>query len=195
MLATANPDAAARAFAPHRGMLWFTGVAAIVIGTLALVYPLAASFGVGFAVGALLLALGGVEIVRAFQMRRTGRILGAALFGLLAVVAGVTLIAFPGAGVITLTFVLIAYLLAGGALRVASAFQARPLKAWPWMLASGAISFLLGVLLWLALPGAALWALGLIFGVDAVFFGFAQIALALAARDNSAAGANASAGH
>ncbi len=181
-----NPDAPApEAVSRHRGMLWTTGIAAVLIGLFALVYPLAASIGVSLAIGAMLAALGVVELIRAFRMRRTKRVVAAALFGGLAIVAGVILMLLPETGVVSLTILLIAYLLAGGVLRLVSAWQARDARGAIWLAGSGVLSLALGVVLWAALPGAALWALGLIFGIDVTVFGFAQIALAMNQPDRS----------
>ena len=181
---TADP-AASEPVSRHRGVLWVTGVAAIVIGTFALIYPLAASIGVSLAIGAMLAVLGVVELARAFRMRRTRRVVAAALFGGLAVIAGLVLMFLPETGVISLTILLIAYLLAGGVLRLISAWQARQARGAIWLAVSGVLSLALGIILWVALPGAALWALGLIFGIDVIVFGFAQIALAMYQPDHA----------
>jgi uncharacterized membrane protein HdeD (DUF308 family) len=60
---------------------------------------------------------------------------------------------------------------------------------WGWMLASGIIDVGLAVLLFIGLPGTALWALGLILGINLIFGGWALIFMALHARPASAAAA------
>ena len=55
------------------------------------------------------------------------------------------------------------------------------------MLASGIIDIVLGVVLLIGLPGTALWALGLILGINLIFGGWALIFMALHARPKSAA--------
>jgi uncharacterized membrane protein HdeD (DUF308 family) len=60
---------------------------------------------------------------------------------------------------------------------------------WGWMLASGIIDIGLGVLLLIGLPGTALWALGLLLGINLIFGGWALIFMALHARPTSAAAA------
>ena len=60
---------------------------------------------------------------------------------------------------------------------------------WGWMLASGIIDVGLGVLLLAGLPGTALWALGLLVGINLLFGGWALILMALDARPTAAGAA------
>ncbi len=53
---------------------------------------------------------------------------------------------------------------------------------WLWMLVSGIIDLILAGIIFAGLPGTALWALGLLVGINMVFGGAALIAMALAAR-------------
>ena len=57
---------------------------------------------------------------------------------------------------------------------------------WGWMLASGILDIVLGVLLILGLPGTALWAIGLLLGLNLLFGGWALILMALHARPTRA---------
>jgi uncharacterized membrane protein HdeD (DUF308 family) len=58
---------------------------------------------------------------------------------------------------------------------------------WGWMLASGIVDVILGILLLAGLPGTALWALGLLVGINLLFGGWALILMALHARPPAAA--------
>lgn len=180
--AAATPTPEPRAIREHSGLLWFTSIAALLLGGLAIVFPFAASVGVTVAVGAMLVALGIVEGVRAFRMGGRLRTLGTGLFAVLAVVTGLLMLFFPGAGLFSLTVLLIAYFLAGGVFRLVDAWRLRPVRGWGLMAFSGVLSVLLGVLLLLAMPLSAFWTLGVLFGIDLVFLGIAQIALLQWAR-------------
>jgi uncharacterized membrane protein HdeD (DUF308 family) len=57
-----------------------------------------------------------------------------------------------------------------------------PSGRWGWMLASGILDVFLGLLLLIGLPGTALWALGLLVGINMLFGGWALILMALHAR-------------
>ena len=102
----------------------------------------------------------------------------------LGILAGGWLLAQPIAGALSLTLVLIAFFMIEG---IASIFFAldhrRELSGqWGWMLASGIVDLVLAVMLLTGLPSTAVWALGLLVGINMVFGGVALIAMALHAR-------------
>lgn len=53
---------------------------------------------------------------------------------------------------------------------------------WGWLLVSGLLSLIAGVLIWIGWPSSAAWALGLLVGIELIFGGWSMILLALAAR-------------
>jgi uncharacterized membrane protein HdeD (DUF308 family) len=54
--------------------------------------------------------------------------------------------------------------------------------AWGWMLASGIVDLLIVVVIFAELPGAALWVLGILMGINLTVGGVALVAMALQAR-------------
>src|SRR5215471_10149567 len=104
-------------------------------------------------------------------------------------VAGVLLVGWPLLGTLSLTAVLIAFLFAEGVVSIMYALEHRNALSgrWGWMLASGILDVGLGVLLFIGLPGTALWALGLLLGINLIFGGWALIFMALHARPTSTA--------
>ncbi len=55
-------------------------------------------------------------------------------------------------------------------------------RRWGWLVAAGVASIVVGVLLLLGWPGTALWATGLLLGVNLIFTGVTNTTLALTAR-------------
>ncbi len=53
---------------------------------------------------------------------------------------------------------------------------------WGWMLVSGIVDLILAGIIIAGLPGTALWALGLLVGINLIFGGVAMVGMALAAR-------------
>ncbi len=159
--------------AEHRGWLRALAIAWIVFGVLAIVMPLAASIAIELLVGVLLLVGGVAQTAQVFRLHGWGGRVLALVLGILYVVAGLILLAFPLGGLFTLTLVLAAYLLAGGVVRMVLAFRLRPERGWGGFLLSGVLGLALGLLLWLGLPSTAAWALGTLVGIDMVFGGFA----------------------
>lgn len=58
----------------------------------------------------------------------------------------------------------------------------RPLHGWGWLVASGVVTMLVGVLIVLGWPSNALWILGMFLAIDLTFMGVALLSLALALR-------------
>jgi uncharacterized membrane protein HdeD (DUF308 family) len=171
----------------HVSALRQTGLVAIVLGVLALLFPFATGLGVNLVTGVMLVALGVAEGLRTFRTWRSRRVLGTGLFSLVAVATGTLMLLFPAAGVATMSIWLIAFFLVGGVVRIGMSLQFRDARGWGWLFASGIVSVLLGSVLWLALPGAAFWTLGVVFGIDALLFGGALLALAgMVSRGTSA---------
>jgi len=81
-----------------------------------------------------------------------------------------------------LTLILMAYLLATGILEIVVAFQLRPADGWGLELFSGAVTLLLGILLWRQFPLSGAWAIGILFGIKMVFSGWAFVFIGRAAR-------------
>jgi uncharacterized membrane protein HdeD (DUF308 family) len=101
----------------------------------------------------------------------------------LAIVLGVILIVRPLAGVLTLTMVLVAFFIVEGVASVVGAIQhRRHLRSWGWVLFSGIVDLLLAYLIWAGWPSSADWAIGLLVGVNMLFFGLSLVMTALAAR-------------
>ena len=57
---------------------------------------------------------------------------------------------------------------------MAHALAIKPFASWPYLMFSGVISILLGLIIWLALPHASNWAIGLLVGIELVFSGWSM---------------------
>lgn len=166
----------------HRRLFWASGIIAVIAGLAALALPFAATLAANFLVGAILVASGVVEVASAFDARKIRRFIAPFLLGVVAVIAGLILLFAPGVGILALTMTITAFLLANGLLKVFFAFSMRDAEGWVWMLVSGVLSLILGVLLLLGLPEISYWVLGLFLGIDLLFYGVSMIALVVAAR-------------
>ena len=93
-------------------------------------------------------------------------------------VVGVILISNPAVGALTLTLVLAVFLLVGGLMRLFDAISSHAPRR-GWMILDGAVSVLLGILLWIHWPVSALWFIGFAIGVGLIFRGWSWVMLAL----------------
>ena len=158
------------------------GIVLVLFGTFSLVLSFVATLASVLAYGWLLLAGGAMETVYAFkQAKWTGTVLHV-VNGALGVVAGFLLVMHPGAGAVVLTLLMAMFFMAGGLFRVVTALVTQlPHRA--WVLLSGAVTLLLGILIWRQLPGAAVWVIGTFVGIDMILIGWSWVMLALAARN------------
>ena len=62
-------------------------------------------------------------------------------------------------------------------IKAIAAFQLRGIGGAGWAYLSAACSIVLGLLVFSGWPGTAVWLIGLIVGIDLLFFGWALIAL------------------
>jgi uncharacterized membrane protein HdeD (DUF308 family) len=103
---------------------------------------------------------------------------------LIGILAGLALLISPVAGALSLTLVLIAFFIIEGAASIMYAIDHRRQLSgsWFWMLLSGIIDLILAAIILAGLPETAVWALGLLVGINMLFGGGALIAMALAAK-------------
>ncbi len=162
--------------------LLIAGIALIVLGTIAIVAPGIATLFVTTFIGWLFLLSAVAEFYLAFQVHGGWRIAGAVLTGLVSLIAGVWLLLNPAAGALALTFLLAAYFVATGVVKAVAAWQLRGVGGAGWTFFSAACSILLGLLVISGWPGSAVWLIGLLVGIDLLFYGWALIALRSAVR-------------
>ena len=160
------------------------GIALVILGLLALMAPAVASVAATVFFGWILLLSGIVGLIATFRARHAPGFGWSLLSALVGIAAGVLLLGWPVQGTLSLTAVLIAFLLVEGGVSIMYALEHRSALShrWGWMLASGILDVALGVLLLVGLPGTALWALGLLLGINLLFGGWALILMALQAR-------------
>jgi len=158
------------------------GVLTVIAGVFAIGAPLASGLGVTIFIGVALAIGGGARIIAAFGADSFGQGALAFIGGLLGAVAGVILATRPGLGLATLTLLIGSYLLVDGIANAVLAFRVRPGQGWGWILFSGIVTVLLGILLLAEWPLSGTWALGTLVGVNLLFSGSAMISIGSAAR-------------
>ncbi|HXY75269.1 MAG TPA: HdeD family acid-resistance protein [Steroidobacteraceae bacterium] len=175
----------------HSGLFLLEGILLIVLGVVAMVLPSRASLAATLLFGWILLLSGGVGLVTTFRARHAPGFAWSLFSAIIGIVAGALLLLWPERGTYSLTLVLIAFLFAEGVVSIFYATEHRRgfSRGWGWMLASGFLDLILGVLLVAGLPGTADWALGLLLGINMIFGGGALISMALYARGHPPAAA------
>ena len=167
--------------------LWFVllGLFFLIGGGFAILMPLASSIAVKTVIAVIFLITGIVQVFQAFRVQGWGGFLWGLLMGAVFVIAGGVLLTDTFAGLITLTIILAASFVAQGVFEAILGFRSRPMPGWGWVVASGVISVIVGIMIWQRLPVSAGWALGLMAGIGLISSGVSFMALGFAARSQS----------
>jgi uncharacterized membrane protein HdeD (DUF308 family) len=173
---------ARRYLAENSGWFLALGIVLILAGAAAIVFPWVFTVAAKIALGWIFLIGGIVLVVHALSTRGWSGFFWSLLIGVLYLVAGGWLAFFPFTGIITLTILLAALFLAEGVLEVILAFRMRPHEGWGWLLLSGLVAIAVGLLIAYQLPGSAVWAIGLLVGINLLSTGVSFVVLALAGR-------------
>jgi uncharacterized membrane protein HdeD (DUF308 family) len=178
--------AAKQTVADNWGWFLALGIVLVVAGFAAIAFPLLSTIAAKIALGWIFLAAGVVMIIHAFSIQKWGGFLMELLLGVLYLFAGGWLAFFPFTGIVTLTILLAALFLAEGVLEVIMGFRVRPHEGWGWLVFSGLIAVAVGLLIAAELPSSAVWAIGLLVGVNLLSTGISFIVLALAGKRGTA---------
>jgi uncharacterized membrane protein HdeD (DUF308 family) len=183
---SASPFGSAEPLAPLRhkwGWIVALGVVYVVAGFIALGSVVAATVATVYVVGIMMIIAGVVEAVSAFQLKSWGRFLFWLALGVLYIVAGFLAFDNPLLTAVWLTLFLGAALVASGLVRIYLGFSMRAGSPWVWIVISGLITLVLGVIILAHWPVSSLWTLGIFLGVDLVFAGATWIGLGLGLRN------------
>lgn len=167
----------------HKNWHWYLlfGIALAVLGSLAIFFSYTSTIFSIIYIGAFLVVAGVVEAVQSFKLRLWSRFFLHAILGVLYFVAGVFLLMNPAFNAISLTLLLAIFFVISGIFKMVFALSSTiPHKG--WIVFNGAITLLLGILIWQQWPISGLWVIGLFVGIDMIFTGWAWIALAMMAK-------------
>ena len=157
------------------------GVVLLLVGTVAIGSSLVMTLVSVVFFGWLMIFAGLAEVIHAFWCKDWGGFFLDLLGGVLYFVVGGMLVANPAASAVWLTLLIAAFLVVGGVFRVVAALAGRP-PHWGWLLLSGAMSLILGLLIWAQWPVSGFWVIGLFAGIEMLFNGWSLVMLSLAAR-------------
>ena len=182
-----NPSAAG--LEPLRakcGWIIALGVIYSIAGFIALGSVMMATVATVYFVGIMMVIAGVAEVINAFQVKTWGRFFVWLLLGLLYIVAGIAAFENPLLAAAVLTLVLGFALIISGATRMALAFAMKGTAPWLWVLLSGVITVVLGVMIVAKWPVSSLYILGLFLGIDLIMAGASWIGIGLGLRREAA---------
>jgi uncharacterized membrane protein HdeD (DUF308 family) len=162
---------------------WFVAYGAIclIFGVAALAMAAASTLAVVFFIALMLILAGGVEITIGFGSRDWPSFFLWIISGLFYVLFGAFALAQPAVAAAALTMVVGIGFLIAGIVRVWLGSRL-PAGARSYVVFAGAVTTLLGALILAGWPGNTMAVLGILFGVDMVFYGASWIGLGLKLR-------------
>jgi uncharacterized membrane protein HdeD (DUF308 family) len=171
----------------HWKAFLFEGILLVILGLAAIIVPPLASLAVTIFLGWMFLISGIAGLALTFWARQMPGFWWSLVSAVLAIGVGIILLARPVQGTLTLTIVVGAYFLAEGVTTIMYALEHRRelSERWSWLLVSGLMDILIAAIIIAGLPGSALWAVGLLVGLNLLFGGATLIGVALAARKSA----------
>src|SRR6266700_2273595 len=144
---------------------WFLalGIIMIVFGMIALAIMPAATIGTVLILGWLMI-----------------------FSGIVGVLIGLLVVTHPVAGALAWTLLFASFFTVIGLFRLIAATRLK-FPNWGWAAFDGAVTLLLGILLWADWPWSGFWFLGLSIGISLLLRGWSHVMLGLALRSLSAA--------
>ena len=163
----------------HENRSWFIGlgIALLVLGVLSILLPPLASLATTVVIGWLLVVGGLVQGYHAIRNPRWAGRGWAIVAAIVYLIGGALVVAFPLAGTAVLTLILASFFVASGVTKIIRAVQHKRMPAWGWVLFDGLLSLALGALILMGWPSTAVWALGLLVGIDLIFGGSSMLAI------------------
>jgi uncharacterized membrane protein HdeD (DUF308 family) len=158
-------------------LLWL-GIALIALGLAAVVAPVVAGSALVIVIGFILLIAGTVPIVRELKAEASKERTIGLILGIITALAGIAVIGHPLFGLKFLTVLLVGYFVVEGVWKIVVSFRYKPATGWKWLLASGVLSLVLGLLIWNQWPVSGMWAVGVLVGVNLLGTGLALVTLA-----------------
>ena len=165
---------------------WFIviGIILIVLGCLALGYQFIATVFSVYFIGSLIFIAGIIQVIHSFNIKGFGQTALWAIMGILYIFIGLMSFFQPIAVSSALTLLISLLLTISGFTQIFAAMSNHNLPRWGWIIFSGIINIILGLMLMAGWPYDSIWVLGMFLGIDLVFQGFAYIAIGFALKNH-----------
>ena len=155
-----------------------------MIGVVSILLPSLATLSDELLFAGILTIWGMVGLWFAWEMRPAKEWAYGAVAFAITLVSGGGILLFPGIGVETLTIVMMAVFLMEGVVSVLLGLRLSGHHSrWGWMIFSGLCSLVVGMIILIGWPQTAVWALGLLLGINFLSTGLSLIMLGNAAKE------------
>src|ERR1700712_3223398 len=140
----------------HRKAFFVEGVVLLLLGVAAIIVPPIAGLSITLLLGWLFLIGGVAGLVATFGARHAPGFMWSLLSAVIALLVGGVLIWNPLLGLVTLTYVLIAYFVIDGVFSIVGGIEHRREQSsrWQWMVFSGIVDLVIAAMIISGLPGS-----------------------------------------
>jgi uncharacterized membrane protein HdeD (DUF308 family) len=167
------------------GWILLYGIVSVLVGLAAFVWPFAATYAATVVIGAFFLVSGAFSVMAGIMGRGAESRWYAILFGVVSVIAGLILWFDPLAGALSLTLLVVVWLMVRGVLEIVLGIRSRRRRG--WLIALGAVNVLLALFVLWSVPWSALTLPGYLLGISFLFGGVTAIVAALDHRSGAPA--------
>lgn len=167
-----------------KGLNWTValGIVLVLMGLAAIISPFVAAVFVTIILGWLFVVAGILRGIEALRNRRQRSFIWQLLISILYLILGILVLTNLFRGAVVLSLWIGIFIFIQGIFEVILAFQIRPSGNWSWVLLSGLINLILGILIWSKWPVGAIWMLGILVGISLLTTGISVMMFAIAAR-------------
>lgn len=152
----------------------------VLVGFMAIGSPYVFSVVIAQLLGIFCLVTGVISLGLAlFGKHVAHRVLGAVL-AVIRIAAGVVLLMCVQSSVAVITLILAVFFVVEGVSAIFGAIKLRAQSGWVWMLLNGVAALALGVIVYLRWPSDSAAVLGLLYGINSLFWGLSLLTLGFA---------------
>lgn len=187
----ADPETSVHELSRLRKEWWaflVLGLLLILGGAACISYPFFTTVGVMVFQGVALMVAGVAIIISAFWTGKWSAFVLQLLIGLLYLVGGFIIADAPVKSAAIFTLLLAGFLVVGGVFRIVFSLMER-FPQWGWVLVNGIASLIVGLIIFKSFRQFAegestsiLWIIGLIIGIELIFYGWTWVMLSIAVR-------------
>jgi uncharacterized membrane protein HdeD (DUF308 family) len=157
----------------HSTWYMFQGALMVLTGILAIAHPDMSSIALVVFLGWLLIISGVVQGISLIDARSVPHFWPQLISVAVCIIVGALFLRNPAESVLTLTLLVIGFLMIEGISKIIFSLSIRPFPNWGWILVSGITGVLLSLVLWSSMPVTAVWFLGVLVGISLISEGLA----------------------
>lgn len=154
-----------------RNLKWL-GILTALLGLFILGSPLLTGISLVILIGCLMLAGGIMRLLAALRGQAAGH--APVLTGILTILCGLVMVFAPILASGVLSVIIAVYLIFDGVSEIVVAWGLRPAVGWVWLMTTGILSLLLGIMIWRQFPVSGAWAMGFALGFKLFFIGLSM---------------------